>query len=91
MIDLSRFHPLRDQVLLERIEDPNSLLAIPDIAQRPARRGRVLRTGPGRRISPGFCLPLEVKPGDVVQYQSSDVDTGTHILIQEADILFIEQ
>ncbi len=89
-IDLSAFQPLNAGVLLERITEPDGLLVIPDIAKVPIHRGRVLRVGPGKRTGDGTCLPLDVRAGDIVRYQSSDVDNQTHILIEEADILFIE-
>ena len=56
----------------------------------PIHRGRVLRVGPGKRREDGSRLPVNVKPGQIVQYHSCDVDSGTHVLIEEADILFIE-
>lgn len=91
-IDLTQLKPLRDGVVLERVELPeDGLLAIPDIARKPLHRGRVLRVGPGKRTSDGTLRPTQVKVGDMVRYQSADVDSGTHVLIQEADILFVER
>ncbi len=90
MIDLSSLRPLDAGVLLLRLPDLGSNLVIPDIAKEHSHRGKVVRTGKGRRAKDGSYLPLAVKLDDVVYYQSSDIDDGTHVLIQEADILGIE-
>ncbi len=87
-IDLSALQPLNAGVLLERVELPESVVLLTDAV--PVHRGRVLRVGPGKRTGDGTCLPLDVRAGDIVRYQSADVDNQTHILIEEADILFIE-
>ena len=87
-IDLSSFQPLHSGVLLERVDLPESKVVLTD--RVPIHRGRVLRVGPGKRREDGSRLPVNVKPGQIVQYHSCDVDSGTHVLIEEADILFIE-
>lgn len=86
-IDLSRLVPIDSRVLIKRIE-PKEVIVLTD--KTPSHRGEVVRTGQGRRLADGSVLPLDVKPGQVVCYQSCDVDNGTHVLIDEADILFIE-
>lgn len=88
-IDLAEMQPLHSGVLLERIDVPESVILLTD--RPPIHRGRVLRVGPGKRSDDGWLAPMEVQVGDVVRYQSADVDNGTHILINEADILFIER
>lgn len=88
-IDFTSFQPLHSGVLLERVDLPESAVVLTD--REPIHRGRVLRVGPGKRTDDGTRLPMEVQPGQMVRYQSCDMDNGTHILIEEADILFIEQ
>jgi chaperonin GroES len=76
---------------LERLPEPTqSTVIIPEIAQEKPHYGKVYRVGPGAKRPDGSRRPMAVKVGDVVRYQSADVDTGTFVLIQEADILFIE-
>ena len=87
-IDLSSFRPLHSGVLLERVDSTESMLVLTD--REPIHRGRVLRVGPGKRTDDGSRRPMAVQEGQIVQYQSADVDSGIHILIEEADILFIE-
>lgn len=92
MIDLADFRPLGDRVLLRRIEEGHtSALVIPDVAKTAPRRGIVLRVGPGKRNGSGALIPLVLKPGDVLRYQSNDLDTGEYIVIQEADVLAVEE
>lgn len=87
-IPLHEITPVSDGVLLERLELPESDIVLTD--RIPMHRGRVLRVGPGKRFDDGSRKPMEVQLGQVVWYQSCDVDNGTHILIQEADILLVE-
>lgn len=83
--------PLDDRVLLLRLPDSYSgAIVIPDSAKKLSRRGKVLRTGPGRRFEDGGRRPVDVHAEQVVRYQSCDVDDGTYVLIQEGDILGIE-
>lgn len=89
LLDMSKLHPIDDRVLLERVELPSSgTLILP--SEPPLHRGRVVRVGPGKRFGDGTRRPMQVNPGDMVRYQSADIDTGTHVLIQEGDILFVE-
>ncbi len=92
-IDLGILRPLNTGVLLLRLPDVGnaSSLVIPDAFQKPSHRGKVIRTGRGRRAEDGSYLPLAVKLDDVVYYQSSDISDGTHVLVQEGDILGIEE
>ena len=105
MSQLRALSPLGAGVLLKRVEIPDKLVAteqhenltvlrvnhlvIPDIAQKPVHCGQVVATGPGRLTAKGYRIPISVKEGDIVWYQTSDADDGEHILIQEADILGI--
>lgn len=87
--DLSAVVPIDSRVLLERVDLSESSIILTD--KPPIHRGRVLRIGPGKRREDGSRRPMDVQPGDVVWYQSCDMDNGTHILIEEADILLKER
>jgi co-chaperonin GroES (HSP10) len=91
---IADIRPVADRVLLLRLPDiprSASALIVPDVASHPSHRGKVERCGPGKfDLQRGSRKPLSVKVGDIVQYQSCDLDDGTHVLIEEADILFIE-
>ena len=93
MIALELMRPLSDRIMLKRLEpigDDSSPIVIPEMAKKAAHKGKVLSVGPGRLTEHGHRIPMTVKPGDIVYYQSSDFDDGEHILIQEADILVVE-
>jgi len=90
-ISLADCRPLDDHVLLLRLPPlgDGSLIAIPDAYKEASKRGKVLRTGPGRKMD-GWIRPMDVHLDDVVHYQSCDVDDGTYVLIAEGDILGVE-
>lgn len=61
---------LRDDVYVELIDAPASdIIITPDIAKGLPVRGKIIATGPGRK-SPkdGRFLPMDVAPGDLVQF-----------------------
>ncbi len=86
--DLSMVTPTGSRVLLERIDIPESSVVLTD--RVPSHRGKVLRVGPGKRDGDGIRYPMHSQPGQIVRYMSADIDNGTHVLIEEADILFTE-
>jgi len=61
--------PLRDRVLVRRIEEENTTrhgLIIPDTAKEKPQEGEVLAVGRGMRKEDGKVIPPDVKPGDRV-------------------------
>ena|SRR5271156_5841444 len=90
--------PMHDRVLIERMpeeaETYNGLLAIPEIARKPAIKCKVIAVGPGR-WEDGVFTKTAVKPGDVVLVphsdrwlgeKLSDWKHGEQVLIQSGDI-----
>ena len=54
-------------------------------------RGRVIRTGPGKRDENGERRPMEVQAGDVVWWGPYiDAEDGDLVLISEQDVRVIE-
>lgn len=89
-IDLHAVRPMRDWLVIERIWEEESAvgcLVIPEIAQIKPHLGKVVSVGPGRRFPDGSRKPMQVKVGDVVRWQSADIDTRDLVLIQEQDVL----
>ena len=76
--------PMHDYVLIQRIEEKQEGLIIqPDIAKEKGIKGKVLAVGPGKLIegvNGGMVRrPLDVKPGDVVLFNSKWNDfAGDH-------------
>ena len=65
------FRPLRDRILLKRVEVEEKTPAgiiIPDTAKEKPVEGEVLAVGPGAPDEAGKVLPLEVKVGDRVLF-----------------------
>lgn len=66
---VSRFHPLRDNILVRRrLPDATTGagVLIPDAVRKPLDIGRVMAVGPGRRAHDGSFTPPAVAPGDEV-------------------------
>ena len=93
MTSLANLRPLRDRILLLRLPQlgDDSAIVIPDVSKKPSHRGQVIRVGAGRTMPEGWKRPVDVLPGEVVHYQSCDMDDGEYVLIQEGDILGIER
>lgn len=85
------FQPLHNRILVQRLSDwPNDtgVIIAPECAQKPSRRGVVVRVGLGRRSERGVRIPLVVKPGDVIYFgRYTDFDDGRLLLVEEADIV----
>lgn len=98
---IAEFHivPFLDFVLIERIEEkPNSKITLTDASK--SILGRIVAVGPGKRDpeSPKQRIPLEVKPGDTVYFNSRWNNLGDNYetvdwryddrmhLVQQADI-----
>ena len=92
--------PRGDRVLIQRIEE-SSLIQLTDAPK--GIKGVVVAVGPGKRDEDGDLVPLDVKPGDKVLFNSKWNDFGaaehgrplplgadpTLHLVQEADIFGI--
>ncbi|PIE65492.1 MAG: co-chaperone GroES [Deltaproteobacteria bacterium] len=92
-----KVRPLHDRVLVKRVEEEQMSrggIIIPDTAKEKPIRGRVVATGPGRKIEGGQLRSLTVKEGDIVlfsKYGGTDVeiDGEDHLIMREDDILGI--
>ncbi|WFU34363.1 co-chaperone GroES [Bradyrhizobium brasilense] len=89
------FRPLRDRILVRRIEaeekTPGGII-IPDTAKEKPVEGEVLAVGAGARDENGRIVPLDVKVGDRVlfgKWAGTDViiDGEDRLILKEADIL----
>lgn len=96
---LEKMRPLRDCILVERVDKQEEKTAggiyIPEAAkeERP-QVGRVLATGSGRLSPEGVAIPMQVKKDDLIFFgKFSGTDAGKNLLIlREDDVLgVIEQ
>ena len=90
--------PLSDHILIEPIsqeEKTKSGILLPDTAEKEkSEQGKVIAVGPGRRLSSGKRIPLEVKKGETVlftKYGPNEIKVGNkeYLIAKEEDILAI--
>jgi chaperonin GroES len=91
------FHPLNDNILIEKIEAENKTTAglyIPDSAKERSQLAKVISVGPGRRNDDGSRQEMSVEKGDKIIYR----DYSEHklklegiemMIVKESDILAI--
>jgi chaperonin GroES len=88
---MSGFMPLRDRVLVKRVEveekTPGGIL-IPDTAKEKPAEGDILAVGPGARDVNGVIHPMEVKIGDRIVFGKW---AGTELLIEGEDRLILSE
>jgi chaperonin GroES len=87
-----KVRPLRDRVLIERLEEAEQKsiggIIIPDTAKEKPQQGRVIAAGKGRVNDKGEVFPLDVKEGDTVLFGKY---AGTEIKIEGRDYLIIRE
>lgn len=92
--------PLGDRVLVKREEATDEKTAggiiIPDSAKKEKSKvGTIVATGPGRMTDDGKLIPIMLKPGMKVIFNSgwdNEVKLGDdreHFLVRESDILAV--
>ena len=86
-----KFRPLRDRVLIRRI-DPEAKtsggIIIPDTAKEKPMEGEVVAVGPGARSESGAIQPLDVKVGDRVLFGKW---SGTEVKIDGKELLIMKE
>jgi chaperonin GroES len=86
-----KFRPLRDRVLIRRIEPEGKTsggIFIPDTAQEKPMEGEVVAVGPGARSEQGAIHPLSVKPGDRVLFGKW---SGTEIKLDGEELMIMQE
>jgi chaperonin GroES len=93
-----KIKPLSDHILIEPItqeEKTKAGILLPETAEKERpEQGKVIAVGPGRRLSSGKRIPLEVKKGDKVlftKYGPNEIKVGDkeYLIAREEDILAI--
>jgi chaperonin GroES len=88
MID---FIPLRDRLLVEKIEDDAKTktgLVLPDDAKERPTKGKVLAVGEGRVNDDGKLLPMVISVGDIILYPKY---AGHPVKLNGDDFLILEE
>jgi chaperonin GroES len=95
-----KVRPLRDRVLVERLEESEQKtiggIIIPDTAKEKPQQGRVIAAGKGRVNDKGEVFPLDVKEGDTVlfgKYAGSEIkiEGREYLIIREDEILGVTE
>jgi len=92
---MQKVKPLRDRVLLRRIEKTEEKVGgiiIPDSAKEKPTRAEVVAVGSGRVLEDGKRMPLDLKAGDKVlvgKWSGTDVkiDGEEYLILKEDEIL----
>jgi chaperonin GroES len=85
------FRPLHDRVLIERVEEKESVkggIVIPDTAKEKPQEGQVVAVGSGKKEKDGKVIPLDVKVGDRILFGKY---SGTEIQIDNEDYLILHE
>jgi chaperonin GroES len=85
------FRPLRDRVLVRRIEGDEKTkggLIIPDSAKEKPAEAEVIAVGEGARKETGELIPMAVKAGDRILFGKW---SGTEVKIEGEDYLIIKE
>jgi chaperonin GroES len=91
----TKFRPLHDRILVERVEsDQRSAggIIIPDTAKEKPMEGNVIAVGPGGRDESGKLIPIDVQPGDRILFgkwsgTEVKIDGKDYLIMKESDIM----
>src|SRR5262249_23754474 len=91
--------PLRDRVLVKRIEEQEQRIGgiiIPDTAKEKPQQAKVIAVGGGRVNDDGETIPLDVKAGEYVligKYSGTEIklDGEDYLIIREDEILGVTE
>jgi chaperonin GroES len=92
---MANVKPLRDQVLLRRLEESEQKVGgiiIPDTAKEKPQKAEVVAVGSGRLLENGSKVPLDLKAGDKVligKWSGSEVkiDGQDYVIVKESEVL----
>jgi chaperonin GroES len=92
--------PLRDRILVERVEDGEQKsvggIIIPDTAKEKPQHGKVIAIGKGRVNDKGEVFPLDVKAGDTIlfgKYSGAEIkiEGKEYLIIREDEVLGVAE
>ncbi|MBL0928075.1 MAG: co-chaperone GroES [Phycisphaerales bacterium] len=92
---MSNVKPLEDRVLVKPIEKDNkteSGLYLPESSKERPVQGKVVATGPGKRLENGKRAEMSVRKGDTVvygKYSGTEVEIKgvQHLILRESELL----
>ena len=89
--------PLQDRVLVERLEEEESVkggIIIPDTAKEKPMEGKVVGVGPGKLGDDGKRAAMDVEKGDRIlfgKYSGTEIkiDGVDYVIMREEEILAV--
>ena len=89
--------PLRDRVLVRRIEEAEQKVGgiiIPDTAKEKPQQGKVVAVGKGKVKDDGTILALDVKAGDTILFgkysgQEIKIEGEEYLIMREDEVLAV--
>ena len=92
---MSSVRPLRDRILVERVEEQEQRVGgiiIPDSAKEKPQEATVVAIGRGRVNDKGDVFPLDVKVGDTVligKYSGTEIKLAgkDYLILREEEVL----
>jgi chaperonin GroES len=96
---LMNVRPLRDRILVKRIEETEQRIGgiiIPDSAKEKPQVAKVVAVGNGRINDKGTVIPLDVKAGEFVligKYAGTDIklDGEEYLILREDEVLGVTE
>jgi chaperonin GroES len=88
---MGKVRPLRDRVLVRRIEEAEQKVGgiiIPDSAKEKPLQAQVIAVGSGRILESGDKMPLDLKAGDKVLIGKW---SGTEVKVDGEDLLILKE
>jgi chaperonin GroES len=88
---MANVRPLRDRVLVRRIEEAEQKVGgiiIPDSAKEKPLQAEVIAVGSGRILESGEKMPLDLKSGDKVLIGKW---SGTEVKVDGEDLLILKE
>jgi chaperonin GroES len=88
---MANVRPLRDRVLVRRIEETEQKVGgiiIPDSAKEKPLQAEVIAVGSGRILESGEKMPLDLKAGDKVLIGKW---SGTEVKVDGEDLLILKE
>jgi len=92
-----KIKPLQDYILIEPLEEEKRSkggIVLPETAEKEPQQGKVIAVGPGKRLSSGKVVEIEVKKGDIVLFRKYGpdeikVDDKKYLIAKREDVLAI--
>lgn len=92
-----KFKPLEDKIIVKSVEGKDVSsggIFLTDQSKKKSGEGTVVAVGPGRVLDSGQILPLTVKVGDVVAYQTYSaseirIDSDLFYAMRESEVLTV--